>query len=173
MVVVASVSAPPNILILGGGFGGMTAARKLEQLVRPDEATITVVSRENFSLFTPMLPEVSSGNLEARHVATPLRAQLRRAHFILADVRTLDLANRSVVVEHTLLGTEQTLRYDQLVIGVGAVTSTFNLPGVAEHALPLKTLEDADRLRNHVIAMLELADLPLRRAGERPLLVAE
>jgi NADH:ubiquinone reductase (H+-translocating) len=162
----ASVSEPPKILILGGGFGGVAAARKLEHLLRPDEATITIVSRENFSLFTPMLPEVSSGNLEARHVATPLRAQLRRGHFILADVRTLDLVEKTVVVEHTLLGTEQTLSYDQLVIGVGAVTSTFNLPGVAEHALPLKTLEDADRLRNHVIAMLELADVaqdPLER----------
>ncbi len=128
-------------------------------MLRPEEAAITLVSRENFSLFTPMLPEVSSGNLEARHVATPLRAQLRRARFVLADVRSIDLTARSVVVEHTILGADQKLSYDQLVIGVGAVTSTFNLPGVAEHALPLKTLEDADRLRNHVIAMLELADV--------------
>ncbi len=150
---------PAEILILGGGFAGLTTARKLERLLRPEEAAITVVSRENFSVFTPMLPEVSSGNLEARHVATPLRAQLRRARFVLADVRSLDLEQRTVVVEHALLGTEMRLSYDQLVLSVGAVTSTFNLPGVAEHALPLKTLEDADRLRNHVIAMLELADV--------------
>ena len=161
---------PANILILGGGFAGLTTARRLEKTLRPGEASITVVSRENFSLFTPMLPEVSSGNLEARHVATPLRAQLQRARFVLADVRSLDLEKREVVVEHTILGSRQTLGYDQLVIGVGAVTSTFNLPGVAEHALPLKTLEDADRLRNHVIAMLELADVALDPVERKRLL---
>jgi NADH dehydrogenase len=161
---------PAEILILGGGFGGLTTARKLEQLLRPEEASITVVSRENFSLFTPMLPEVSSGNLEARHVATPVRAQLKRARFVLADVRSLDFEKREVVVEHTILGSTLKLNYDQLVFAVGAVTSTFNLPGVAEHSLPLKTLEDADRLRNHVIAMLELADVAKDAAERKRLL---
>ena len=148
----------PRILILGGGFGGLTTARELERLLSPGEAQITVVSRENFSLFTPMLPEVSSGNLETRHVVTPVRAQLRRSRFILADVRRIDLAARSVDLVHTLSGTEQTLHYDQLVCAVGSVTSTFGLPGIAERSLPLKSLEDAERLRNHAIAMLELAD---------------
>jgi NADH dehydrogenase len=150
---------PAHIVILGGGFGGMATARALERLLRPEEATVTVVSRENFSLFTPMLPEVSSGNLEARHVATPVRAQLRRAQFVLGEVRGIDLAAKTVDVEHVLAHLPRTLHYDQLVLALGSVTSTFNLPGVAEHALPLKTLEDADRLRNHVIAALELADV--------------
>ncbi|HMD03157.1 MAG TPA: FAD-dependent oxidoreductase, partial [Candidatus Baltobacteraceae bacterium] len=148
-----------NVVILGGGFGGVSTARTLERILRPDEATVTVVSRENYSLFTPMLPEVSSGNLETRHIVTPLRAQLRRSRFILGDVRSIDLAARTLEVQHPILHSMQTLSYDHLVFAMGAVTSTFNLPGVAEHALPLKTLEDADRLRNHVIAMLELADV--------------
>ncbi len=148
----------PRILILGGGFAGLATARKLERLFAPGEAEITLVSRENFSLFTPMLPEIGSGNLETRHVVTPVRAQLRRTTFVLADVRTIDLEAKSVTVEQTIMGTTLTLGYDQLVICLGSVTSTFGLPGIAERSIPYKTLEDADRVRNHVVAMLELAD---------------
>jgi len=148
-----------RILILGGGFAGLATARSLERSLRPGEAEMTLVSRENFSLFTPMLPEIGSGNLETRHVVTPIRAQLHRTSFVLGDVKTIDLAAKTVAVEHTLLGSMQTLPYDQLVIGLGSVTSTFGLPGIAEHSIPYKTLEDADRVRNHVIAMLELADV--------------
>jgi NADH dehydrogenase len=148
-----------RILILGGGFAGLTTARKLERLLHPGEAEIVLVSRENYSLFTPMLPEVGSGNLETRHVVTPVRAQLRRSTFLLADVRKVDLVARTVEVEHTILGSKQTLSYDHLVVALGSVTSTFGLPGIAERSIPYKTLEDADRLRNHAIAMLELADV--------------
>jgi NADH dehydrogenase len=146
-----------RIVILGGGFAGLSTARSLERLLRPDEATITVVSRENYSLFTPMLPEVGSGNLETRHVVTPVRAQLRRARFVLGDVRAIDLEDKTVEVEHPIAGFRQRLAYDQLVFALGSVSSTFGLPGVAERSLPYKTLEDADRLRNHVIATLETA----------------
>ncbi len=150
---------PPRIVILGGGFAGLATARKLERMLRPGEAKLTIVSRENFSLFTPMLPEVGSGNLETRHVVTPVRAQLKRTEFMLGDVVGVDLVKRHVEVEHTILGTRKNVGYDHLVFALGSVTSTFNLPGVEEHSLAYKTLEDADRLRNHVIAMLELADV--------------
>jgi NADH:ubiquinone reductase (H+-translocating) len=156
------MNRPPDakrILILGGGFAGISVARRLERLVPPCRAEITVVSRENFSLFTPMLPEVSSGNLESRHVVTPVRAQLRHARFILAEVCAIDLAAKCVEVEHILLGTRQRLPYDHLVFALGAVTSTFGLPGIAERAFPLKSLEDADRLHNHIVGILELADV--------------
>ncbi|MBD5605003.1 MAG: NAD(P)/FAD-dependent oxidoreductase [Candidatus Eremiobacteraeota bacterium] len=146
-----------RILILGGGFAGIAAARRLEKSLRADEATVTLVSRENYSLFTPMLPEIGSGNLETRHVVTPIRAQLSRTTFVLGNVRAIDLAAKTVDVEHVIARSKQTLGYDQLVIALGSVNSTFGLPGIDERSIPYKTLEDADRLRNHVIAMLEMA----------------
>jgi NADH dehydrogenase len=159
-----------RILILGGGFAGMATARKLERTLRPQEASIALVSRENFSLFTPMLPEVGSGNLETRHVVTPVRAQLERTEFVLGDVLGVDLDAKTVEVEHPILGTRATLPYDQLVFALGSVTSTFNLPGIAERSYPYKTLEDADRLRNHVIAMLEMASVTRDVAERRRML---
>jgi NADH:ubiquinone reductase (H+-translocating) len=148
-----------QILILGAGFAGVATARGLERCLRADEAEIAIVGRDNFSLFTPMLPEVSAGGLETRHIVTPVRAELHRSRFVLGDVIAIDLDARAVEVQHSITGAKQTLTYDQLVMALGSVTSTFGIPGVAEHALPLKTLEDAERLRNRVIASLELADV--------------
>ncbi len=147
-----------RIVILGGGFAAIGAAQRLEHILQPGEAEVTLISRENFSLFTPMLPEVSSGALDTRHIVTPIRAQLRRTHFILADVTGLNMDSREVLYTHTLTGIAERLRYDQLVITTGASTSTFGLPGVAERVFALKTLEDAAILRNRFIWLLELAD---------------
>jgi len=149
---------PARILILGGGFAGTSAARRLESRLRPSEANITLVSRENFSLFTPMLPEVSSGALDVRHVVTPIRSQLRRTRFLLGDVRSIDVREKAVYVQHTLSGEVERTQYDHLVLALGATTSTFGLPGVAERVFALKTLEDAGILRNRFVWLLELAD---------------
>jgi NADH dehydrogenase len=149
---------PARILILGGGFAGISAARRLESRLRASEAKITLVSRENFTLFTPMLPEVSSGALDVRHVVTPIRSQLRRTRFVLGDVRSVDVLAKSVLVQHTLSGEMEQIDYDHVVLALGATTSTFGLPGVAERVFALKTLEDAGILRNRFVWLLELAD---------------
>jgi NADH dehydrogenase len=146
-----------RIVVLGGGFAGVAVARRLEKKLRRDEAEIALVSRDNFTLFTPMLPEVSSGGLEPRHVATPVRAQLRRTTFVLGEIARVDLDVKSVEARHPITGTITRLEYDHIVLALGSVTSTFGIPGVAEHTLPLKTLEDAETLRNRVIAALEQA----------------
>jgi NADH dehydrogenase len=159
-----------RILILGAGFAGIATARALERDLRADEAEITIVGRDNFSLFTPMLPEVSAGGLETRHVATPVRAQLRRAQYVLGDVVAIDLDAKAVDVQHSITGAKLTLLYDQLVLALGSVTSTFGIPGVADHALPLKSLEDAERFRNRIIASLEVADVTTDPAERRRLL---
>lgn len=157
----------PRIVILGGGFGGIAVAQRLEQRLGPREAEIVLVSRENFSLFTPMLPEVSSGALDVRHVVTPIRSQLRRTRFVLGDVQSLDVERSEMTFTHTLTGDEETLSYDHVVLALGSSTSTFNLPGVAQRVFALKTLEDAGILRNRFVWLLELADSvsdPLERA---------
>lgn len=159
-----------RIVILGGGFGAIATAQRLEKVLRPEEAEITLISRENFSLFTPMLPEVSSGALDTRHIVTPIRSQLRRTRFVLAEVENVDFEDSRVAYTHTLTGDHEETSYDQLVIALGSATSTFNLTGVAERAFALKTLEDAGILRNRFIWLLELADSTNDNAERRRLL---
>lgn len=160
----------PVIVIVGGGFAGIAVGRRLERRLGPGEAEIVLLSRDNYSLFTPMLPEVTSGELEVRHVVTPIREQLARTRFVLADVDAIDVARREVTYHHVLTGTRIVQRYDQLVLALGSSTSTFGLPGIAEHTWPLKRLEDADALRNHLVWLLELADTIADDARRRRLL---
>lgn len=148
----------PVIAIAGGGFAGTAVARRLERRLSADEAEIVLLSRDNYTLFTPMLPEVTSGELEVRHIVTPIRVQLQRTNFILSEVGAIDVERRTVTYRHVLTGLTRTLAYDHLVLALGSQTSTFGLPGVAEHSWTLKTLADADALRNHLVWLLELAD---------------
>jgi len=152
---------PHRILILGGGFAGVETALHLEKLTRRrDDVEIWLVSRENFSLFTPLLPEVCSGNLEARHCVTALRAQLRRpsSWALTADVESIDLDGKQVVVMGGD-GESHRLNYDSLVIALGGETATFGIKGIHEWAVGMKTLADAFALRNRIIEMLERAEL--------------
>ncbi len=160
----------PVIVIVGGGFAGIAVARRLERRLRAGEAEIVLLSRDNYSLFTPMLPEVTSGELEVRHVVTPIREQLARTRFVLADVDVIDVVRREVTYHHVLTGTRTVQRYDHLVLALGSSTSTFGLPGIAEYTWPLKRLEDADALRNHLVWLLELADTIGDEARRRRLL---
>ena len=148
----------PVIVIVGGGFAGVAVARQLERRLRPNEAEIVLFSRDNYTLFTPMLPEVTSGELEVRHVVTPIREQVHRTRFVLADVEEIDIRARTVKYRHVLMRIPAVQPYDHIVLALGSSTSTFGLPGVAEHTWPLKTLDDADALRNHLVWLLEMAD---------------
>ena len=145
----AEHEAVAGTLILGGGFAGAYVARLL------GTAGATLVSPENFMLYTPLLPEAASGTLEPRHVVVPLRVMCPHADLLLGRVTGLDEAARTVHVA-TEAG-ETSVAYERLVLALGAVTRMLPVPGLAEHALRFKTLEDAIRLRNHVLRRLELA----------------
>ena len=140
-------------LVLGGGFAGAYVARLLGKLGS------TIVSRENFMLYTPILPEAASGTLEPRHVVVPLRMMCRNAELVLGKAVTLDLEERVLGVE-TEVGPAE-IHYERLVVALGAVARTLPIPGLAEHGLGFKSLTDAIYLRNHVLRELELADAAL------------
>src|SRR4030081_1578228 len=127
-----------GVLILGGGFAGAYVAR----LLGPRGATI--VSPENFMLYTPLLPEAASGTLEPRHVVVPLRMMCPHAELLLGRATAVDFEERRVTVETE----EETrgVRYQELVVALGAVSRTLPIPGLAEHALGFKTLADAIHL---------------------------
>jgi len=161
-----------RILILGGGFGGIEVLRQLQKAFQDDVAVdITLISRDNFFLFTPMLPEVSSGMIETRHILTPVRTFCKRAKFYEANVQSIDLKNKDVVIAHAIGNQTRThiLKYDYLVLALGDKTNFFGMTEVADNALTIKRVGDAIVLRNHVISMLEQADvehedLELRRS---------
>src|SRR5438552_5259135 len=163
------LSMPKRIVIVGGGFGGAAVASRLERLFRRDpDVEIVLFDRENFSVFTPLLPEVPSGALEPKHVVSPLRARLRRTSVRQAEVRAIDVARRLVVAGHCPMCAEYVVEYDYLVLARGSVTNFFGLPGVAERARAMKSLADGADLHDAVIGRFEHADLdPDPRARRR------
>ena len=150
--------ARDGVLILGGGFAGGYVARLLD-------SGSTVVSLENYMLYTPMLPEAASGTLEPRHTVVPLRQMCRRSDLLLGRVTALDEETRIVRVE-TEAGAFD-VEYDQLVVALGSVVRVLPVPGLAEHAYGFKNLPNAIELRNHVLRELELADAALDDAEAR------
>jgi NADH:ubiquinone reductase (H+-translocating) len=159
-----------RLLILGGGFGGVETARRLERLLRGrDDVEVTLVSRDNFFLFTPMLHEVAASDVDITHIVSPLRALLPRTNVIVGDLRDIDLPGRRVRVTHGADGHGHEIEFDQLLITLGAVTNFNGVPGLAEHALTMKTLGDAIHLRNHVISLLEEASTECGPADGRRL----
>lgn len=164
---------PPSarVLILGGGFGGIYAALELERhLARMPALDVTLVTRENHFLFTPMLHEVAAGDLELGTIVSPLRKLLKRVHTFVGSVDAIDLAARRVTVSHGFDGHAHELPYDHLILALGAVTNFFGLPGVEESALTVKSLADAVRLRNRLITHLEEANSECAAGARHPLL---
>jgi NADH:quinone reductase (non-electrogenic) len=142
-------SARGGTLVLGGGFAGSYVARLL------GKAGATIVSRENFMLYTPMLPEAASGTLEPRHVVVPLREMCPHAELLLGAATRIDEAAKTVHVVGDELEIE--VAYENLVVALGAISRTLPIPGLAEHGLGFKSLADAIHLRNHVLRELEAA----------------
>ena len=158
-----------RILILGSGFGGLYAALRLEKLMaqRP-ELEVTLVTRENYFLFTPMLPEVAAGDLELNTIVNPLRKLLKRVKTFVGTIEAIDLQGQQVAVSHG--GHSHDLPYDQLILALGDGTNFFNLPGVEASCLTVKTLGDAVAIRNQLITHLEEANSECAAGKRQPLL---
>ena len=139
--------------MVGGGFAGAYVAREL------GERGATIVSKENFMLYTPLLPEAASGTLEPRHCVVPLRTMCRHAELILGGVTALDLEAQTALVETD--DGPQSVAWRELVLALGAVPRTLPIPGLPEHGLSFKSLADGINLRNHVLHQLEAADAAL------------
>jgi NADH dehydrogenase len=174
-----------RIVILGGGFGGVTVLKKLQNHFQTDVSVdITMVSKDNYLLFTPMLHEIASGMIETRHIVTPIREFCNRSRFYCATVKDIDLEKKKVSIRSStssasalagIIGasssnlsttatnlfeskTQSYLYYDYLVIALGSETKFFGMSDIQQNAFTIKTIIDAINLRNHIIYLLEQSD---------------
>jgi NADH dehydrogenase len=160
-----------QILILGSGFGGLYTALRLEKTIaRDSDVEVTLVNRENFFLFTPMLHEVAASDLDITHIVSPMRKLLKRTKIFNGDVERVDLVGKRVTVSHGKESHQHDLGYDHLVLSLGAVTNFYGNKGLEQNALTMKSLGDAIYLRNHMISNLEEADFECCPKTREPLL---
>ncbi len=147
-----------KIVILGGGFAGIKCARKLESQFGDDpEVELVIVSEDNFLLFTPMLPQVASAMIEARHIVLPIRTICKKTKFYEGRIKNIDPYGKIVTLWGTRDKRSLSIHYDFLVLALGSETNFFGMPDVEVNAYTMKTLNDALMLRGRVIDMLEQA----------------
>jgi NADH:quinone reductase (non-electrogenic) len=164
-----------SVLILGAGFAGLGAAEALDHALGDDgECDITLVDQNNFSLFTPMLPEVAGGQVDPGSIVVSPRQVSPRTRFVQGRVETIDATNRNVTIATGegagVPPAQRELHADHLVIALGSVTNFHHIRGLREHAVGIKTIDDAQSLRNRAIALLERADDESGRDARRALL---
>lgn len=150
-----------RILVVGGGYVGMYTALRLQRKLKSGEAEITVLSPDPYMTYQPFLPEAAAGNISPRHVVVPLRRLLDKCKIVVGEATAVDHAKRTVTLRTPASDEEGTgsyeLAYDQLVLAPGSVSRTLPVPGLAEHGIGFKTVEEAIALRNHVIEQMDIA----------------
>ena len=148
-----------RILVLGGGFAGIECCLKLESYFKNNaDIEITLVSEDNFMLFTPMLPQVASGTIETRHIVTPIRTLIKKSRFFEARIKNIDPYGKTVTLYGTAENRGIQLHYNFLVVALGSQTNFFGMKDVEKNSYTMKTLNDAVVLRNRIIDMLEQAE---------------
>ncbi|MFF9149338.1 NAD(P)/FAD-dependent oxidoreductase [Streptomyces sp. NPDC014861] len=160
-----TVTEPARILVVGGGYVGMYTALRLQRQLRTElgggAVEIVVVTPDPYMTYQPFLPEAAAGSLSPRHVVVPLRRVLDRCRLLIGEVESIDHAKRTAIL--TTLATDEegagpvALTYDELVLAPGSVSRTLPVPGLAEHGIGFKTVEEAIGLRNHVLEQLDIA----------------
>ena len=169
------VTHVPRVVILGGGYGGIYAALGLQAEARRGRIALSLVSRDNYFQFQPMLAEVLSGSIEPPHVVNPIRRLCRHMDFHQAEILGVDTQQRCVSIRYPGQTVNRTLPYDHLLIAVGSSSDLTMIPGMSEHAFAFRSIGDAFRLRNHIIGILEEAEVeesPLRRQALMTFVVA-
>jgi NADH dehydrogenase len=161
----------PRIVILGGGFAGVTVAQALEHHLQAGEANVVLVSRDNAFVYYPLLPEIVPGQIRIEDILSPIRLVAPHARLLMGSVQAIDLDAQLVHVRYGLdhgPTDELILPYDHLVLALGGIPATFNIPGINEYTYQIQRLGHAFALRNHLIDLLEQAeatnDRELRRA---------
>ena len=156
------VNPSPNlkkILILGGGYAGVGVLNKIQKAFENNvDVNIELVSESNFFLHTPMLPEMATGTIEPRHIATPIRRFCKRAQFHQAKVIDISLDSKQVTIQRMSDESQRILFYDYLVLAMGGKTNFFGNSNIEKNSFTIKSLDDAIKIRNHIISMLEDAD---------------
>ncbi|RKN08695.1 NAD(P)/FAD-dependent oxidoreductase [Streptomyces radicis] len=152
-----STTERPRILVVGGGYVGLYAARRILKKMRYGEATVTVVDPRSYMTYQPFLPEAAAGSISPRHVVVPLRRVLPKAEVLTGRVTSVD-QDRRVAAVSPLVGQPYEVPFDYLVVALGAVSRTFPVPGLAEQGIGMKGVEEAIGLRNHVLEQLDKAD---------------
>jgi NADH:ubiquinone reductase (H+-translocating) len=161
----------PKIVIAGGGFGGLYAAKYFDKtLARRNDIEVTLISRENFILFTPMLHEIAAGDLSPDDIVNPLRRILNHVKFVEAEVKDVDLNARKIRCIHGIGDAVLELEYDHLLLALGSETNFFDNQGIREWAVTMKNVMDAALLRNRMVGLLEEAALEKDETARRELL---
>ncbi|WP_420488596.1 NAD(P)/FAD-dependent oxidoreductase [Microbacterium atlanticum] len=146
----------PKILIVGGGYAGFYTAWKLEKHLRKGEADVTIVDPLPYMTYQPFLPEVAAGSIEARHSVVALRRHLKKTNVLAAKVTGIDHANKVATIT-PIAGEPYEFAYDQIVVTAGAVSRTFPIPGIADNAIGLKTIEEAVAIRDRLMSNFDKA----------------
>ena len=161
----------PEILIVGGGYAGFYTAWKLEKHLRQGEASVTVVDPLPYMTYQPFLPEVAAGSIEPRHAVVALRRHLKKTNVVTAKVTNVDHATKTATITPEV-GDAWTMEYDQVVMTAGAVSRTFPIPGVADEAIGLKTIEEAAAIRDKLLTnFAKASNLPAGPERDRLLTV--
>jgi len=157
----------PRIVIVGGGYAGFYAARKLEKYLGRNEADVVMIDPLPYMTYQPFLPEVAAGSIEPRHAVVPHRRHLKRTQIITGRVSDVNHQNKKVTVE--VFGAEPfDLEYDHVVVTAGAVSRTFPIPGVADFAIGMKNIEEAVEVRHRILTNFDkAANLPAGPARDR------
>lgn len=161
---------PTRILCVGGGWVAVKLVRALRPALRSGKAELTVISRDNFHTVHGLIAEMLTGKIQPQQIIAPSRRVFRPARFHNAEVTHIDVAQQTVTTRRLLDGREQTLPYDHLVIGVGAVDDLSRFAGLAEHSLRLKTFADCFHARSHLLSVLEMAEIEPDETERRRLL---